>query len=108
MTEQELTLLVGRLTGTMEAVQEDIKNMNESVNSLHKKVNQLPCTAHSQLLDTLKDCQDKYNLSKAEDNKIVKQSNMSLRNDIIIGVLTLFTGVIGTLITLYFTNIIGH
>ncbi len=92
LENQGLILLIGEIKGTLD-------NVKTRVESIGEKVNSLPCVLHTSQIDIL-DNWKKNCLSTEQTEKIEQyKGNISLRNMVIIGVLTFLTGIALSVIT---------
>lgn len=100
MEDHQIVLLVGSLNGKMDTV-------IDTIDVINKRLNNLPCATHSEQLHSLTDWKKTCNGVKQAEQIESYKGNISLRNNVLLNILTFFTGVIGTIITLWATNVIG-
>lgn len=88
MDEQQLFMLIGELKAGQSAVVGAVKGLTESTDALHKKVNALPCAINSQKISSLFEWKKQCNGDDKAINIEKLKGTISLKNMIIVVVIT--------------------
>jgi len=118
MTNDEIILL-GKLSGLVESVLQRQDEQNKSIGKLfdglaavNACLEKLPCNELQNRLCKVENWQLDHNGAEKEvkQTEYIEQvkGKISLRNMAISAIITFFLGIIGTVLTLFFTGIITH
>ncbi len=92
LENQNLILLIGEIKGTLD-------NVKVRVEGIGEKVNSLPCVLHTSQIEILDNWKKNCNITEQTEKIEQYKGNISLRNMVIIGVLTFLTGIALSVIT---------